>query len=267
MIPYHYSVVQCRDAAVTGEARNVALLVVSPAKRKAWLRRGQLKPRAHLVGDDAAFVRAMLDLLQDEATQVAREGDAAVVHDWLRSRARASEDTLSLSAPAMGIAHDLDAEVRRLAVSYLGASRGGGRSAAQKLRLAALRRHGLEDVFAPRAIETGPATWRFDAVTDLAGHPLVFNALQFTQGTPEGVIEGAWRNVGRAQEVNHYLPGAQWLTIARGPEAGPTGRAFTRALEVMQDGDLNVIDSTEASVEAALSRFGLVQRRGAVEAK
>ncbi len=267
MTPYHYSIVRCRDAAVRGEHRNVGLLVVSPAERKAWLRRGRLDARAHLVGDDAAFMRALLDVLQDEAEDIAREGEASRVHDWMRSRARLTEDAVSLSAPAVGIAENLAAEVTRLAEAYLGKGGGGGRTAAEKLQLTVLRAFGLQRSFAPKEFVSGPATWKFPNVADLPGGPLVFNALQFDQTSPEAIIDGAWRNAGRAGEVAHFTPGARWLTLAMGPSAGRTGQAFTRAVEVMAAADLNVVEPSERGLAAALARFGLVDGHGVAEAK
>jgi hypothetical protein len=267
MTPYHYSIVRCRDADVRGEHRNVGLLVVSPTERKAWLRRGRLDARAHLVGDDAAFVRALLDVLEDEAVDLAREGVPARVHDWMRSRARLTEDSVSLSAPAMGVAADVEAEARRLGEAYLGKGGGGGRTAAEKLQLDVLRRYDLQKQFGPREFASGPATWGFARVVDLPGGPLVFNALQFAQKTAEGVIDAAWTNVGRKGEVAHFHPRARWLTVAMGPHAGPTAPAFTRAVEVMADAGLNVVEPTESGVAGGLARFGLVPGQGVAEAR
>ncbi|HMV67482.1 MAG TPA: DUF3037 domain-containing protein [Myxococcota bacterium] len=268
MIPYHYSVVRCRDAAVHGEPRNVGLLVVSPTARKAWLRRGGLKDRAHLVGDEAAFVRALLDALEDAAQDVAREGDPARVHDWMRSRARPTEDSVSLSSPAVGIAADLHTEVGRLAEAYLGKSGSGGRTEAEKVQVAALRSLGLDRRFGPRVIQSGPASWRFARVADLPdGRSLVFNALQFAQKKPEGILESAWVNVGRAHEVVHEHPDARWLTVAMGPSSGPTGRAFARAVEVMREGDLNLVAPTPDAIATALAHMGLGKDVRAAEAK
>ena len=137
-----------------------------------------------------------------------------------------------------------------------------------KLQVAALRSLGLDRRFAPRVISSGPAAWRFARVADLPdGHPLVFNALQFGQKTPEGIIDSAWTNVGRAHEVVHEHPGARWLTVAVGPAGGPTGQAFTRAVEVMHDGELNVVAPSVDAVAAALVRFGLGHEHGVAEAK
>lgn len=259
MKPYHYSVVRCRDADIAGETRNVGLLVVSAGDRKVWLRRGRLESRAHLIGDDATFVRALLDQLQSEAEEIAREGEATNMFDWLRDRARPTESSIHLSPPAVGIAEDLPAEVARLAQSYLAMGGGGGRSAAEKLQSEILKRHGLQRAFQPRAFESGPAMWRFTCVTDLAEGPLVFNAIQFGQKTPEGVIEAAWANVGRAGEVAHYHPRSRWLTLAMGPSDGRTGRAFSRAVEVMASANLNLVEPSTRGVERALMDLGLVR--------
>lgn len=268
MKPYHYSIVRCRDAAVRGEHRNVGLLVVSPTARKAWLRRGLLKGRAHLVGDDAAFVRALLDVLVDEATEVAREGDVARVHDWMRGRARVTEDAVSLSPPAVGIAVDLEAEVRRLGEAYLGKPPQLGKSVAEKLQVEVLRAHGLQKAFVPHAFESGPASWRFPAVTRLSdGRALVFNALQFAQKTPEGILDAAFTNVGRSGEVALHHPEARWVTLAMGPSGGAAGRAFVRAVELMAAADLNVVQPTAQGVALVLARFGLITGDRAAEAK
>lgn len=265
MIPYHYCVVQCRDALVRGEHRNVGLLVISPTAKRAWLRRGPLHTRAHLLGDEAAFVRSLLDAIEDAAAEVAREGDPARVHDWMRSRARPTEDAISLSAPAVGIAADVEHEAARLAEAYLGRSGGGGRTEAEKIQLSALRGLGLDRSFAPRVFASGPASWKFARVTTLPdGRALVFNALQFGQKSPEGIIDAAWSNVGRAREVVHEHASTRWLTVAAGPASGVQGRAFTRALQVMGEADLNVVSPTADAVVAALGRMGL--GRGAVVA-
>jgi hypothetical protein len=268
MIPYHYCVVRCLDAALGGEQRNIGLLVVSPAARKSWLRRGALQARAHLVGDEAAFVRSLLDTLEDAARDLARQGDPAQVHDWMRSRARPTEDAVSFATPAVGIATDLDHEVRRLACAYLGKPSGGGRTAAEKLQRAALRGLGIQQRFSPRTFPTGPATWKFASVAALPdGRPLVFNALQFAQREPEGIIDAAWKNAGRAHEVGREHPSTQWITLAMGPSGGATGRAFSRAVEVMSDNHLHVVAPTTEAIGAALSRFGMIDVRYAAEAK
>ncbi len=75
MTPYLCSAIRCRDADLRGEYRNVGLLVMSPALRRAELRRGGLKQRAHLIGDDADFVRAMLKSLLEEAREVGSRPD------------------------------------------------------------------------------------------------------------------------------------------------------------------------------------------------
>lgn len=265
MIPYQYSVVRCRDATVRGEVRNVGLLVVSPAQRKVWLRCRKLESRAHLVGDDAVFVRALLECLEAEAREVAKEGIAARVQDWLRSRARLTEDAVSLSTPAVGIARDLEREVGRLANAYLGAT-GGGQSAAEKFQSEILRSLNLNQMFKPETLEAGPARWGFPRVLHLERGVLLFNALHFAQKTPEKIIEAAWTNVGRATEVAHFGHRPVWLTLALGPDSGQTGRAFTRAVQVMAGAELNVVESTREGIVAGLARFGLVARPGAAEA-
>jgi hypothetical protein len=264
MTPYHYAIVQARDATYASERRNVGLLVVSPAAGRAWVRRGNLKQRAHLLGDDATFVRALLDVLADQAAEVARDGDAATVHGWLRSCSLPTEDSLTLAEPGVGIAEDLTAEVRRLRAKYLGKAGGGGRSPAEKVSDRVLRDHGLRAAFAPRAFPSGPATWKFPRVADAGGQPVVLNALQFGQTTPEGVLDAAFRNLGRASEVAHWHQGLRWVTVADGPTHGETGRAFARARELMSEGGLNVVPPEPEHLERALSRLGVVDGDGNV---
>jgi hypothetical protein len=267
MNPYHYSVVRCRDAAVRGESRNIGLLVVSPALKKAWLRRGVLEQRAHLIGDEAAFVRALLDLLEEEAKEVAREGAVARVHDWLRGRARPTEDAVSLSLPAVGIAANLDAEVARLAHAYLGKA-GRGSTSVEKLRSKVLRNRGLQRLFAPRKFDSGPAVWNFPFVADLAnGRPLVFTALEFAQKKPERLLDAAFTNIGRVGEVALHHPGIEWLTVASGPNGGAAGRAFSRAIELMDDAGMHVVPPSLDQVDHVLATLDLLGRAGAVEAK
>lgn len=257
MTPYHYSVVRCRDAAVHGELRNVGLLVASPAEKKTWLRRASLKQRAHLVGDDADFVKGLLDLLQDEFREVVRAGDPPVLHAWMKARSRPTDDALVLAVPAMGIASDLTAEVGRLREFYLGRQGGGGSNQAQKVRDDALRSLGLHKAFVPMELPSGPATWRFGSVSELSHGHLVFHALRFAQKTPENILDAAFRNTGRMSEVRHYHDGVECLTVATGPTSGVLGPAFRRAITVMNDNGLNVVEPHQDAIEAELRRFGL----------
>ena len=262
MTPYHYSVVQCRDASVHGEYRNVGLLVLCPAQRKVWLRRGGLKQRAHLLGDDATFVRALLDGLEDEAKLVANAESAAAAHGWLRSRSRPSEGSLRLVEPGVGIASDVGAEVARLRELYLGRPSGQRKSRAEKLRDQLLRAYGLHSAFTPREFASGPATWRFPMVTAADDHPVVLNTFAFTQRRPEGLLDAAFRNAGRATEVRRHHPQVRWLTIAEGPGTP----AFARARELMNDAGLDVIPPTGDALQAGLERVGLL-RSGLVGAE
>lgn len=258
MKSYHYSIVRCRDAVLHEEHRNVALLVVCPAAGRSWLARGRLDQRAHLLGDDAAFVRALLDVLEEEASELARGKDAAVIHDWMRARARPTEDALSLGPPAMGIAPDVQAEVRRLRTLHLGRS-GGGRSPVEQLQVRVLRANQLSTRFSGRAFASGPATWRFPYVADLPDGPLVFSALQFSQTTPEGVLDAAFHTVGRAAEVGRHHPDTRWLTVAACEGHGATARAFGRAVELMGDVGMKVVAADEQAVAAALASAGMIE--------
>lgn len=266
MTPYHTCLVQCRDQKHPGERRNVGLLVVSPTLGKAWLRRADLRQRASLLGDDAAFVRALLDGVEEEAGALARERSPARVHGWMRSRSLPTEDTLTLAQPGMGFCEDVDAEVRRLRELYLGTAPSLGRSEAEKVREAVLRFHALRAAFQPREFASGPATWRFDAVASRGGRPIVLSALKFDQRKPEGVLDAAFKNVGRAGEVRLVEPGVQWVTIAAGPLSGVTGSAFRRACAVMSEGGLNVVPADATAVERALRDVGLLATSGVAEA-
>ncbi|MEQ1564037.1 MAG: hypothetical protein ABMA64_00245 [Myxococcota bacterium] len=257
MKAYHYSVVHCRDGARSGEAHNVGLLVVSPGDR-AWIRRADVKSRTHLVGDPAQFVRAMLDLYQEEATEVARSGAADVVYDWLRRRSIATEDSVFLGPPALGITADLKAEMARLAVKYLGKAPSRGRpNLAEAASQRALRETKLIDRFRPREFPVGPATWGFPHVGDHAGHPLIVQALSFEQKSAESVLDGAFKNVGRFGEVRRAYPGTQLLAVSAGPTEGDLGSAFRMASERMTEAGIWVVRPEVDAVTDALSRLGV----------
>lgn len=251
MTPYHYAIVQVRDGAVAAERRNVGLVVLCPARGKAWVRQADLNQRAHLIGDESAFVRALFDSLADEAQEIARTGSASVAHGWLRARTLPTEDALTLAEPAVGIAADLEAEVTRLRVRYLGPTGGSGATAVERLRRDVLR--SLSIAAAPRAFESGPATWKFPAVAELPGGPVVVNALTFAQRKPEGVLNAVFQNIGRAEEVRVHHPGVRWLTIADGPKTGAGAPAFARALELMHVSGLRPVRPEPAAVQAALA--------------
>jgi hypothetical protein len=257
MTPFHYAIVRARDPNFAAEYRNVGLLVLCPAAGKAWLRRGALRQRAHLIGDDAAFTSALLDALDEEAAEVAREGSAAAAHGWLRAKTRATEDSLVLADAAVGVAEDVAAEVARLRDRYLGPPSRSGRTKADGLRLAVLRAHGLHKAFEPRAFESGPATWRFPCVGATSAGPVVFNALEFGQTKPESLLDAAFNNIGRANEVRRWHGQVRWLTLATGPTGGETGPAFTRACELMADAGLNPVPADPDRIWAALRTLGV----------
>jgi hypothetical protein len=253
MKAYHYSVVQCRDAS-GGEARNVGLLVVSPGER-AWIRRTNVKARTHLVGDPAQFVGALLDLYEEEATDVARSGGADFVYDWLRRRSTATEDSVFLGPPALGITSDLKAEIARLALRYLGKSPTPRRSAAERASLQALRSTRLKDSFRPRRFPVGPATWSFAHVAESAAGPVIVQPLAFAQKSPEAVLDGAFKNVGRFGEVRRAYPGVELLAVSAGPAQGDLGAAFRMARERMAEGGIHVVPAEVEAVVAALRSY------------
>jgi hypothetical protein len=258
MTPYHYAIVQVRDAAIAAEKRNVGLVVLCPTLGKAWLRRADLKQRAHLIGDEAAFVRALLDGVAAEATEIARQRSTAVAHRWLRDRALATENSLTLAEPAAGITADIDAEIARLRVGYLGHLAHAGASVAEDTRAQVLRELGVHA--GPRAFASGPALWKFPSVVDAGGNSVVMNALTFTQRKPESVLDAAFHNIGRAGEVRAWHPNVRWLTIAAGPAAGSTGAAFERACALMTDAGLHVVAPDASRVRDGLIQLGVSPR-------
>jgi hypothetical protein len=258
MIPYHYAIVQVRDAVIAAEKRNVGLVVLCPTLGKAWLRRADLKQRAHLIGDDAAFVRALLDRVAGEANEIARQRSTVIAHRWLRDRAAATEDALTLAEPAAGITADIDAEIARLRLGYLGPMAHAGTRAVEDIRAQVLR--ALRIDAAPRVFDSGPARWRFPSVLDAGGWPVVMSALAFTQRKPESVLDAAFHNIGRAGEVRAWHPDVRWLTIADGPAAGATGVAFQRACALMTEAGLHVVAPDAGRVRDALFELGVRPR-------
>lgn len=256
MTPYHYTIVRCRDFRVEGEQRNIGLLALSPAGKKAWLRKAVRVSRTGLVGDDADFVDALLDGLYEEATQLARTGDPALVHAWLRERARPSEGTLSFAAPAMGIAPDLDEEIRRLRTKLLGKG-GGGTPAVKTLQTRLLRESGYSTAFEPREIPAGPAVWRFSHVADTPTGPLAFVALQLAQKTPGGILDATFRNVGRVSELTRHQPGLTFVGLLQGPGTSGRGAAVERSRELLTEAGVELLPPNVDAVRQTLDRrFG-----------
>ncbi len=257
MTPYQTTVVQHRD--VRGELRNVALLTISPTSGEAWLDRAPLKERAHLVGDEMTFVKALLDVLRDEANEVARRGSPAEVQAWLRARATPTEDTLSFTPPAFGVTDDLHAERERIRELTLGRpSARGAKSPAERLRDGVLSSLGLSRRFLPRDFLVGPARWSFPKVAQIPDGLLVLNAIHFAQQKPELILDAAFHNVGRMGELRRAHQAVDCLTVATGPSAGPTGQAFWRAQELLRDGGLNLVPATAQALSLALAERGLV---------
>lgn len=268
MASYHYATVVCRDNVLAGERRNVGLLVISPTSRRAWLRRGQLHIRAHLLGDDATYVRALLDMLENEAKDIARIGAPEVVHEWLRARSAPTEDTVVLGRPAIGVTDDLTVEVRRLGEMYLGRTSGPRKTLAERLREGALRTLGALGQFTPREFPSGPATWRFPAVHEQPDGALVFNALHFGQRSPEGVLDATFKNIGRADEVRTYHPNTEMLTVVTGARGGAVGEAVVRAHELMNEAEMNIVRPAEDALEQVLRNrgYGVAGGEGLVHA-
>lgn len=260
MNAYHYSVVHCRDGALYGEARNVGVLVVAPGNR-AWLRRANVREKAHLVADPAAFVRAMLDLIVEEATEVARSGGADTVYDWLRRRSAPTEDTVFLGPPAIGIASDLRVEAARLATLYLGKPSGGSSdSLGEQVGKQVLRTLNLEAAFRPREFHVGPATWSFARVCEQGDEALVLQPLHFGQKTPENVLDAAFKNVGRFGELRRAKPDLDLVAVTTGPDAGELGEAFAMARDRMTNSGIRVVPPKPDVLIDVLRGFPLTRK-------
>lgn len=256
--PYHYTVVRCRDPRVEGEHRNVGLLALVPARRKVWLRRSVRVSRTGLVGDEADFVDALLDALLDEARRVAESGDAAVVHSWLRERAHPSEGSLTFALPALGVADDLEAEIRALRERVLGKS-GGGTPVVKKLQKLILRETGYEASFQPRRLSAGPAVWPLSHVADTASGRLAFLALACTQKTPENILDAAFRNVGRIGELSQHHPDLGFVGLvgdaARDAHGRGRGQAVQRARELLVEAGVQILPPSADGTKRVLDGF------------
>lgn len=55
------------------------------------------------------------------------------------------------------------------------------------------------------------------------------------------MLDAAFRNIGRASEVQTWNGDIRWLTIAAGPAGGRTGPAFARACHLMDQAGLNLV--------------------------
>lgn len=253
MNPYHYTVVRCRDFRVEGEERNVGLLALSPTMKRAWLRKSVRTARTGLVGDDADFIDALLEGLLVEARQIARSADPALAHAWLLERARPSEGTLSFAPPAIGIADDVEVELRRLREHLLGKG-GGGTPAVKKLQAQLLRGSGYREAFVPRELSAGAAVWRFSHVADTPHGPLAFLALQLAQKHASGILDAAFRNAGRVSELRRYQPELGFVGLVQGPESNGRGAAVERSRELLVDAGVEVVAPNADAVKRTLDR-------------
>jgi hypothetical protein len=177
----------------------------------------------------------------------------------MRARALPSEDVLTFTPPAVGVATDLKVEVDRLAQLYLGKPPARGAKAADKLVAQLLKEAGWTSLFAPRALPCGPAVWRFPRVAGDAAAPTVVNALTFDQTTPEVLLDAAFHNIGRAGEVQEHYPNARWVTVAVAPRG--EGPAFRRACDLMKRAGLGLVAPEPPALREALqARIGAAPR-------
>jgi hypothetical protein len=244
---YAYAAVQCRDPRAYEEVRTLGAVLVAPEARFGGL---AVMPIDRKLAPGTVLV--VREVLRAWTTEVEALGASPLPKAlaWLHARAVGAEDLVRLSPPAFGLTDDPRDELRRLRTALTGYRPAGGQTPTEKALVAVLRAHGLSARFQPATLAAGPAGWRFPRVH---GHQ-VLHTVEFAQQQASGVVDAAWRDVGRFRELRRAMHALDALVVT--PRPGTA--AVERAHDVYRESDLHVVYAERSHIEAGLARWGLL---------
>ena len=251
---YFYAAIQCRDERAFQEVRTVGTVLLAPAQQFAELK---FVPLTEKLGKkaDTSLPKAVLAAWGEEIKDAIQGGSEEAIR-WLQSRAQPSEDAVRLSAPSVGMADDLAKELKRLTTELTGYRPTPGSSTSETVIARVLRQHRLSRIFQPAMLRGGEAEWKFHFVAQNR----VFHPLDLDQTTPSGLLDAAFRETGRFDEVRRDNPSLSVIAVAPQPDS----RARERAIQIYRDHHIRVVPAEDRQVEGALMGWGLI---GAGEAK
>lgn len=246
--PYFYAAVQCRDERAFQEVRTVGAVLLAPEAHFGAIKSVPLRQKLGQSAD-VALVQAVLACWEAEVKEAVDQGAAASFR-WLETRSRPSEDAVRLTAPAMGVAQDLADEHRRLTYELCGYRPGGGQTLSEKVITKVLRQHRLIRLFHVMELGSDVASWKFPFVY---GHRII-HPLDLDQTTDGGLLDAAFRETGRFDELRRRRDDLSVLAVA----PPPSRRAEERALQIYRDHQIQVVPAQEGPVERALVGWGLL---------
>lgn len=244
---YFYAAVQCPDPRAFAELRTVGAVLIAPEARFGGVASIPLERK--LAPGGVALVRQVLGLWQQQVEELAGAGSEGVI-EWMNARAVGTEDAVRLSAPAFGLTEDPKRELERLKTELTGYRPVVVRTPTEKWVSQVLRSNGLGGHFRPAVLPAGPASYRFPLVH--GSH--VVHPVEFHQQKAAAVLDAAWRDAGRFQEVRHALPSLDALVVT----PRPVSSAIERAHDIYREVRLHVVYAEAAHVEAGLQRWGLL---------
>lgn len=248
---YLYAAVQCRDVRAFQEIRTVGAVVLAPEARFAELRFMPLQRK--LADGEVSFVRGVLEAWKNELAEVIASGQTAAVA-WLRDRAGGAEDAVRLTSPAVGLGDDLASEAKRLFQELTGYKPIGRQTPTERVVSAVLRRNHISKRFQPTPLNSDLAEWKYALVC--GRH--VLHTVDFDQARPAGVLDAAFRDVGRFGEIRRRNRDLDVVAVAAPAEDA----VAERARDIYREHGIEVVAAHEPEVEDALGRRGLIEGSG-----
>lgn len=245
---YFYAAIQCADHRAFGEVRTVGTVFVAPDAGFSAVVAIPLERK--LAETTIPVVRQVLRLWEDQARELTTASPTTIL-DWMKSRAVGTEDVVRLSQPALGLTEDPERELKRLKAELTGYRPLVVPSHTTKVVSGVLKAHHLSARFRDATLPAGPASYRFPWVDGSR----VLHPVELDQKKPGAVLDAAWRDVGRFQEIRHHMPALDVLIVTPSPGA----LVIERAHDVYREAHLHLVYPEPRQIEAGLQRWGLIE--------
>lgn len=246
--PFYYAAIQARDERAFMEFRTVGVVMIAPDGTFARIKSVPLGEKLGR-STDVTTIRAVLGWWESELPEVARRGIPGVL-EWLNARVGPSEDILQLLPPSAGVSDDLSKTLNEITREFTGYSPRVVPGVPDRVIADVLRRNRLTKVFHAQTLQAGTAEWKFPFVAgDAILHPL-----DFEQKQPSGLLDAAFRETGRFDELRMFRAGLDVVAVA----AEPQSRTAERVLDLYRTHRIEVVPASHEAVTQAVTARGFL---------
>lgn len=246
--PFYFAAIQARDERAFMEFRTVGVVLIAPDGSFARMKSVPLGEKLGRA-TDVTTIRAVLGWWESELAEVAGRGIPGVL-EWLNARVGPSEDIVQLTPPTAGVTDDLQRTLNEITREYTGYDPRVVPGLPDRVITDVLRRNRLTKVFQPASLSAGPAAWRFPFVAGSA----ILHPVEFEQKQASGLLDAAFRETGRFDELRAYRANLDVVAVAA-PTEGPTAE---RVLDIYRAHRIEVVGATPEAVTAAIAARGFL---------